>query len=342
MVKLKIPIISAIFATILILIATITLALNHYYILALLLVFTFGLFFFFVFQITLASLQGDFMHNVDLSLVNRTWIKIPNNTSTFADKSIENVLHSLVYTPKTNNIEKRANTKKPYVILAHGMGGSLFDLELMAVPLALNGFNAVSFNQAGHGWGIHRSPGNGKDYTQVMVNVHDVVDYVLKCDDLAYDENGKPRIGFIGASTGGLMALTQAYLNSNIKMTVAMSGIHDFRELLARKNEYSRFSYSRFFMNMLKWMKVKIDYNEEENKIISPKQCLKTIPENENRVFMIHCKDDPLPFSEALKNKELAGIPDENCLFLEKGGHGFRAQETIVTAKTLAWLFKFL
>jgi predicted alpha/beta-fold hydrolase len=295
-----------------------------------------------MFYIVLASLQGDFMHNVDISLVTREWIQIPNHTSTFSTVNETNVLHALIYKPKIESKKDLNFTKKPYVILGHGMGGSLFDLELMAIPLALNGFRAISFNQAGHGWGIHKSPGNGKDYTQVMVNVHDVVDYILKCDDLAYDEQGKPRIAFIGASTGGLMALTQAYLNPKIKVTVAMSGIHDFRELLARKNEYSKFSYSYFFLTMLKLMKVKIDYTEAENKIISPKQCLSMSPENKNRVFMVHCQDDPLPFSEALKNKELAGIPDENCLFLAKGGHGFRAQETIVTATVIRWLLEHL
>ncbi len=54
-----------------------------------------------------------------------------------------------------------------------------------------------------------------------------------------------PRIGFIGLSSGGIMALTQAYLNSNIKVTIAMSGVHDFMEL--RHRHFSFFNPSHIF-----------------------------------------------------------------------------------------------
>jgi hypothetical protein len=57
---------------------------------------------------------------------------------------------------------------------------------------------------------------------------------------------------------------------------------------------------------------------------------------------MIHAKNDPLPIEDAYKNQDLAQLPAKNCLFLEKGGHGFRAQETIVVAQITAWFLEYM
>lgn len=286
-------------------------------------------------ELGLLNMRGDWMGNVDLSLVDKTWIKIPSTATT------NDFYWGATYKQKN---ESEVEVSKPYVILAHGMGSGLEELEMMAAPLALTGYHVIAFNQTGHGFGNHMTPGPGRDYTLLMPNIHDVVEYVDKLPDCAKDSKGAARIGFIGASTGGIMALTHAYSNSKIRCIVALSHIHDYRELLSPQSQkgYGLFSIQRLFKTMLKLMKVKLDYTEEENKMISPKYFLRPDPKNKDRLYLVHCKDDPLPFAEALKSKALAELPDENCLFLETGGHGFRAQETTITAVISKWLEKSL
>lgn len=278
-------------------------------------------------ELAILTFKGDFTGNLDLSQVSKTWIKIPSTQTS------NEFYWAAIYRQKSD-----PSSIKPYVIVAHGMGSALEDLELIAVPLALTGYHVISFNQTGHGFYPHRTPGNGKDYTLIMPNVNDIVEFVLQQPDLAKDTQGNPRIGFLGASTGGIMALTHAYQSPKIKVTIAMSQIHDFMGILATEKNYAPFSKEKLFRFMLKSMKLKLDYTEAENRIISPKYFLHPHPTNKDRLFMVHCEDDPLPFSEALKNKALAELPDENCLFLKQGGHGFRAQETIVTAVVAHWI----
>ncbi len=270
------------------------------------------------------AMSGDFVGNVDLSLVTKEWVDIPTETSH---------IYGLIYRAKRDE-----NSKKPYIIVAHGAGGTAEDLDLIVVPLVLNGFHVLCFNQSGHGNPPHQSPGNKGQYPEVMVNIHPAVDFVLKQPDLI--SATPPRIGFVGVSTGGVMALTQAYLNPHIKVTIALSGVHDFMALVRAK--FPRFSPSWWFKILLKLGGMDLEYTEEENRIISPKYCLESRPENRTRVFMIHTEDDVLPFSEAKLNQALAGVPDENCLFLTKGGHNFRGQETVVIAQVLAWFQKYL
>jgi Serine aminopeptidase, S33 len=333
MISLKKLIFWGVTSTILILIVVISLIINAQYVLALLLLVVYGIFFWKMVLVTLIALGGDW-GCVDLSLVSKRWITIPNTRH----KNPNAILHLALYESKIKELQE----KRPYMILSHGMAGTLHDLELMSVPLAISGYHVVAYNQCGHGRLAHRSTGSGKDYTEVMVNIHDVVDFVLQQENLAFDENNQPRIGFIGASTGGLIALTQAYLNPSIKITVALSGIHDFRELLLHEKEYPFWSLSRMFLWMLRKMKVKTNYTDEENKIISPKHCLKPDPSNKSRVFMVHCADDPLPISEAKLNQQAAALPDSNCLFLQRGGHNFRSQETILASVVQSWISKYL
>ncbi|MHA1734465.1 MAG: alpha/beta hydrolase family protein [Promethearchaeota archaeon] len=298
----------------------------------------FVLSFYLIVKLGTAAFTGDFLENVDLSLVEREWVEVPREAG--------GVLHAVVVRDARDGRESPEPAeggdvpavKKPYVIVAHGAGGNARNLELLYVPLALNGFHVVAFNQSGHGDPPHVSAGNGKRYPEVMVDVHDVVNFVLEQPDLV--EATPSRIGFVGHSTGGVMALSQAYLNPDIKVTVALSGVHDFSALV--KQDFPAFSPQWWFKKALKLGGFELEYSEEENRLISPKYCLEKRPENEKRVFMIHSGDDPLPISEAEKNQELAGVPDGNCLFLERGGHNFRAQETIIASQVLAWFLEYL
>ena len=62
------------------------------------------------------------------------------------------------------------------------------------------------------------------------------------------------------------------------------------------------------------------------------------------RVRLVHCKDDELVLFED-NAKHIArdlGLPDSQVLFLERGGHALRGQETIITTRILAWLSEML
>lgn len=275
----------------------------------------------------LEALSGGFFQNVDCSMVHSTWVRIPKNDGFF--------LHGVVY----REINAITDTR-PYIIVAHGMNCAVEHTQWFAIPLVRAGFHVLAFNQNGHGLAPHKSPGNHAIYPELMVNVHDVVNFVLKQAECLRDASGKPIIGFIGHSTGGLMALSQAYLNPHIRVTIALSQIHDFMEAATRKVSWR--SPQFLFKIGLKLGGAKINYTDAENRIISPKFCLRPDPQNSSRVFMIHAVDDPLPITDAHKNRDLAHLPAKNCLFLAKGGHDFRTQETLVVGQVITWFLTYL
>jgi predicted alpha/beta-fold hydrolase len=267
------------------------------------------------------------MPKLDRSLVRCEWIEIPMQAG--------GAIHAMSYRDARD-----AGTTKPYIIVTHGAGGKLQDMEPVSIPCALAGFHVISFNQSGHGDKKHRSSGNGHRYPVVMQNIHDVVPHVLQQPDLAVNDD-QPRIGFVGASTGGVMALTQAYLNPAIKVTVALSGVHDFMALVNK--HYKPFSPQWGFKIGLRLIGMQLNYTEEENRTISPKYCLRPDdPGNASRMFFIHAIDDVLPVEEARANQALAGLPDANCLYLGKGGHGQRGQQMIALAVAMRWLCTYL
>ena len=275
--------------------------------------------------------NGGFLDAVDLSLVNKEWVVIPRESGEH--------LHAAIYRAKADGDER--DVAKPYVILTHGTNDRIEHLEWVSVPLALNGFHVLAFNQSGAGRPPHRSPGRSHVYPETTMNIHDVVPFVLAQPDLAPPEDdGRPRVGFVGHSGGGIMAHSQAYLRPEIKVTIALSGVHDFMALVNR--DVPRFSPLWWFRTILRLRRRPLDYTPEENRLISPAHCLDAAPGNDRRVFLIHTLDDTLPVDEARKNQQAAGIPDRNCLYLGAGGHAFRSQEPLVTAQVLAWFQTYL
>ena len=89
-------------------------------------------------ELGLLNMRGDWMGNVDLSLVDKTWIKIPSTATT-----------NDFYWGATYKQKNESEVSKPYVILAHGIGSGLEELEIMAAPLALTvimfGYNQKSW-----------------------------------------------------------------------------------------------------------------------------------------------------------------------------------------------------
>ena len=135
--------------------------------------------------------------NVDSSPTVQEWIQIPTEKGSF--------LWGKVYRDRNN-----PHSAKPYIIVAHGAGGSASSMDVVSVPLALNGFHVLTFSQSGNGSGDHVSPGNKHNYVEMMLGVHDAVRFILQQSDLiAQGTSTMPRIGFIGLSSGGIMALTQ-------------------------------------------------------------------------------------------------------------------------------------
>jgi predicted esterase len=282
-----------------------------------------------VWKISWIANSADWVGNVDTSPTIQEWVQFPTKQGTYLWGLITRDLHN-------------PETPKPYIIVGHGAGGNAKDFDLLSVALAISGYHVFAFNQSGHGNGDHISQGNNHNYPEMMLGLHDAVDFVLNQPDLIPQNNSQyPRIGFVGLSSGGIMALTQAYLNDNVKVTIAISGVHDFNALVHRKFPF--FDPTNIFKIALRTSGMILNYNEEENRIISPKYCLRpNDPSNTTRVFMIHAKNDMLPFEDALANKELAGIPNEHCLFPEWGGHNIRCQETVVIAQILKWFNDFL
>ena len=72
------------------------------------------------------------------------------------------------------------------------------------------------------------------------------------------------------------------------------------------------------------------------------KYYLKKNPSNNDRILIGHCRDDErIPFeANLIPIKEQLGLPDENVLIYDSGGHSFEDNREDVFSKSLEFFRK--
>ncbi len=220
-------------------------------------------------------------------------------------------------------------TKIPLIFLNHGWNMNIDSPMLMqfAIPLAIGGSYAVLvYDCRGHG----KTPGKRELKPELFDDIPDVISFGERIEGI--DSN---RLGFGGMSFGGEVALTRAYSDERIKAIVAMASPHDAKANFSRKPESLK---AKFNLKMLRVAGVKAEnISEEDNKKLSPKFILnKDHKELNNRVFLIHSTHDTLiPLEQAEKNREILGLPDDQVLYIEKGGHAALRQTLLIISSAL-------
>jgi dipeptidyl aminopeptidase/acylaminoacyl peptidase len=82
-----------------------------------------------------------------------------------------------------------------------------------------------------------------------------------------------------------------------------------------------------------------VKFPEEIIKKISPKYFLKEKPDNNQRILIAHCKDDPrIPFSNLSQIKDALNLNSKNVLEYENGGHSFKGHREEIFEQILKFL----
>ncbi len=238
---------------------------------------------------------------IDTSTVNIERVEIP---SALDGKSLQAVILRA----------RRHDPSRKYVgvLVHHGYTGRKELMYRFAIPLAIQDCTVLCIDARGHGESKQKGF-NLNDFLGIQADITREVDFLAALTDVDPD-----RLAMIGHSMGGIMTLTAGYKDARLKRVCGISAPYDYlgmfrdeRETLIRRVIYYRL---RHF-----WGK-DVD-TETINHQLSPRYCFETevpIPDEE-RVFVIHCRDDPLvPFHCAEQIQEHLGLPDRNVLFLEK------------------------
>ncbi|HET7398845.1 MAG TPA: alpha/beta fold hydrolase [Intrasporangium sp.] len=117
---------------------------------------------------------------------------------------------------------------RPVVLLAHGFGGTKESVTAEAAQLQGRGYLVVAWTARGFG----RSGGliHLNDPAFEVADAKALVDLVSRRDDVQLDREGDPRVGVMGASYGGALALMLAGADERVDGVVAAITWNDLAE----------------------------------------------------------------------------------------------------------------
>ncbi len=116
----------------------------------------------------------------------------------------------------------------PAVVLAHGFGGSKADLAERGRDLAERGFLVLGYSARGFGQSGGRIHLNDPAYE--IADGRALVDLLATRADVRQDLAQNPRVGVVGASYGGALALMLAATDPKVDSVVAAVTWHDLAE----------------------------------------------------------------------------------------------------------------
>ncbi|MEI2827981.1 MAG: alpha/beta fold hydrolase [Dermatophilaceae bacterium] len=116
----------------------------------------------------------------------------------------------------------------PAVLLAHGFGGSVADLATQGRTLAERGYLALGYSARGFGASGGRIHLDDPDFE--VADARALVDLLAARDDVLRDAAGDPRVGAVGASYGGALALMLAATDPRVDSVAAFITWHDLAD----------------------------------------------------------------------------------------------------------------
>ncbi|MGB5935271.1 MAG: alpha/beta fold hydrolase [Ornithinimicrobium sp.] len=121
-----------------------------------------------------------------------------------------------------------ANDPSPAVILGHGFGGSKDDLVDQAERLAEEGYVVVAYSARGFGESGGRVHVNDPDFEIADAQV--LIDVLADEPGVQQDGEGDPRVGLVGGSYGGAMALMTAGADQRVDAVIAQITWNDLAD----------------------------------------------------------------------------------------------------------------
>lgn len=121
-----------------------------------------------------------------------------------------------------------AGGQHPAVLLAHGFGGSKSDVAEQARDLAQHGYLVVTWSARGFGESGGRIHLDDPDYE--VADARRLVDLLAARPDVQLDAAGDPRVGVVGGSYGGALALMLGALDHRVDAVAALITWNDLAD----------------------------------------------------------------------------------------------------------------
>ena len=131
-------------------------------------------------------------------------------------------LDARLFLPETN--------PAPAVLLAHGFGGDKFSVEDRARALAETGYAVLTYSARGFGASTGTISINDPD--REVADGRAMVDWLSERPEVLLDAPGDPRVGVVGGSYGGALALSVAGTDSRIDAVAASITWNDLGQAL--------------------------------------------------------------------------------------------------------------
>ncbi|MGB3860425.1 MAG: alpha/beta fold hydrolase [Ornithinimicrobium sp.] len=116
----------------------------------------------------------------------------------------------------------------PAVVLGHGFGGSKDDLVSQAQTLADDGYVVLAYSARGFGESGGNVHLNDPDFE--IADAQALIDVLAEDPDVQQDGDGDPRVGVVGGSYGGAMALMTAGADDRVDSVIAQITWNDLAE----------------------------------------------------------------------------------------------------------------
>ncbi|SEL04529.1 CocE/NonD family hydrolase [Nonomuraea pusilla] len=120
--------------------------------------------------------------------------------------------------------------RAPVVLIAHGFGGSKEGVREQAVRVAREGYAVLTWSARGFGRSTGEIALNSADYE--VKDVRQLIDWLAKRPEVRLDAAGDPRVGIVGGSYGGAIALMTAAYDQRVDAIVPQITWSDLADAL--------------------------------------------------------------------------------------------------------------
>ncbi|WP_223166299.1 alpha/beta fold hydrolase [Nonomuraea sp. SYSU D8015] len=120
--------------------------------------------------------------------------------------------------------------KAPAVLIAHGFGGSKQSVRQQAIRVAQDGYAVLTWSARGFGRSTGEIALNSPDYE--VKDVKQLIDWLAKRPEVRLDAANDPRVGIVGGSYGGAIALMTAAHDQRVDAIVPQITWSDLADAL--------------------------------------------------------------------------------------------------------------
>jgi esterase/lipase len=238
---------------------------------------------------------------------------------------MQNILTENIDIPvKEDNINLKASiyntsntpAKAPWIINLAGLldHRESYFVKFYTEKFVFAGYYVLSYDYRAHGE-TKKQTGSRWDkmVTKIFEDIHVVIDWILETQSHRILDQ---KIFLFGRSIGGAIILTHGFIEQRAKKIISLC---------------TRYDYSTTGVN----------FPEDIIKKISPKYFLKKNPSNNDRILIAHCRDDErIPFENLEQIQEHLGLPPENVIIYDSGGHSFKGHRDELFEKVIEFLKK--